>query len=193
MATFKKNALTKSASGSFGDEFVFRQVNGKTIIAPLPKRPRKSSEKQEEAKKKFINASLYAKSALANPAMKAEYVAIAHHKNQKAGAIVAAMTDYLTSTKLALAYAHRFDGSIGFPITIVLADNYKGKEMMVSISNKDGTITESGKATFAFGDSAWSYITTVPYATIDGLTVEVTVKDRIGRVTVFEKGLNSQA
>jgi hypothetical protein len=192
MATFKKNSLTKGVSGSFGDEFVFRQVNGKTIIAPLPAKSGKVSEKQAEARARFLNASLYAKSAMANPAMKAEYEAIAKHKNFRGGATVAAMTDYLTSTHLAMAYAHQFDGSTGFPVTLVLADNYKGKEMAVSISNKDGTIAESGKANFALGDSAWTYITTVPYANIDGLTVKVTVKDRIGRVSTFEKELNSE-
>jgi hypothetical protein len=192
MATYKRNTLTKGASGSFGDEFGFRQINGKTIIAPLPKRSGIVSEKQAIARAKFLNASLYAKSAIANPAMKAEYAAIAQHKNFKGGPTVAAMTDYLTSANLAMAYAHQFNGSTGFPITLVLADNYKGKEMEVSISNKDGTITESGKANFALGDSAWTYITTVPYASIDGLKVIVTVKDRIGRVSSFEKVLNSE-
>jgi len=192
MATFKKNALTKGASGSFGDEFVFRQVDGKTIMASLPTRSGKTSEAQAEARKKFLNASLYAKTVLANPGLKAEYTMIAQRKHFRGGATVAAMTDYLTSTQLALAYAHQFDSSIGFPITLVLVDNYKGREMTVSISNKDGTITESGKANFTFGDSAWSYITTVPYTSIDGLVIRVTVKDRIGRVTIFEKALNSQ-
>jgi hypothetical protein len=191
MATFKKNALTKGASGSFGNEFVFRQVNGKTIIASLPKKSGKTSPAQLEARKKFFNASLYAKSALANPAMKAEYEAITQFKNLNKSATAAAMADYLTSTQLELAYAHQFDGSVGFPITIVLADNYKGKEMTVAVSNKDGTITESGKASFAFGDSAWSYITKVPYANIVGFTVKVTVKDRIGNVMIFDKALNS--
>jgi hypothetical protein len=192
MATYKKNTLTKGASGSFGDEFAFRQINGKTIIAPLPKKSDNVSEKQAATRARFLNASLYAKSAIANPAMKAEYEAISKHKNFRGGATVAAMTDYLTSSHLAVAYAHQFDGSLGFPVTLVLTDNYKAKEMAVSISNKDGTIAESGKANFAFGDSAWTYITTTPYASINGLMVKVTVKDRIGRVTAFEKVLNSE-
>jgi hypothetical protein len=191
MATFKRNALTKGASGSFGTEFVFRQVNGKTIIAPLPKKPRKASAKQVAVRKKFFTASLYAKAALAHPEMKAEYAAIAEQKKFKGGAMVAAMTDFLTSTQLAMAYAHQFNDRIGFPITLVLVDNYKGREMTVSISNKDGTITESGKASFVFGDLAWRYITTVPYTNIEGYTLQVTVKDRVGKVTYFEKALNS--
>jgi hypothetical protein len=190
MATLKKNALTKSASGSFGDEFVFRQVNGKTIITPLPRRSRKSTPKQDEVRKKFLNASFYAKAAMAHPAIKAEYTAIAQIKNFRGGAMVAAMTDFLTSTQLAMVYAHPFDGAIGFPIAIVLTDNYKGKELIVSVSNKDNTVTESGTANFTFGDSAWSYTTTAAYTSIDDLTISVTVKDRIGRVATFEKKLN---
>lgn len=178
MATFKRNALTKGASGSFEDEFVFRQVNGRTIITSLPKKSDKtSSPAQLEARKKFINASLYAKSAMANPAMKAEYAAIAQFKNLKS-TTVAAMTDFLTSTQLEMTYAHQFDGSVGFPITIVLADNYKGKEMTVAVSNKDGTITESGNASFAFGDSAWRYITKVAYPNLN-------TKDDSNKITIM--------
>lgn len=192
MATFKKNALTKGVSGSFGDEFVFRQVNGKTILAPLPTKSGKVSAAQQEVRMRFLKASLYAKTAIADPAMKAEYTAIAHHKNFRGGATVAAMTDFLTSTELSLAYAHSFDGNIGFPITIVLTDNYKAKEMTVSISDESGTVIESGKANFTFGELAWTYITTAPYQRIDGLTVAVSVKDRIGRTATFEKMLNRE-
>lgn len=191
MATYRKNALTHGASGSFGKEFVFRQVNGKTIITPLPKKSRKVTAKQLAARKNFLHASFYAKAAIAHPAMKAEYTAIAQIKNFRGGAMVAAMTDYLTPIQLAMAFAHPFESGPGFPIAIVLTDNYKGREMTVSISNKDGTVTESGKANFTFGDSAWSYTTTAAYASIEGLVVHVTVKDRVGRVVVFERALNS--
>ena len=190
MAKYIRNAITSSISGAFGREFVFRQVNGKTILTPLPQRKAAWSEKQIARRQKFSNASLYAKAAVANPGMKEEYTAIAKIKNFRGGAMVAAMTDFLTSTQLSVAYAHQFDQNIGFPVTIVLKDNFKGKEMTVSISNKDGTITESGKASFTFGDTAWSYVTTMPYESIEGLKVVVTVKDRVGRVSRFEKGLN---
>jgi hypothetical protein len=191
MATFKKNALTKSVSGSFGDEFVFRQVNGKTILAPLPTKSGKVSAAQAEARLKFRKAAQYAKTAVGDPAMKAEYAAIAQLKNFQGGARVAAMTDFLTYAEVEMAYAHQAH-KMGFPITIVLADNYKGKEMTVSVSNKDGTIIESGNASFTFGDQAWTYTTTKPYQSIEGLTVTITVKDRVGRVATFEKALNTE-
>lgn len=190
MATYKKNSLTKGVSGSFGDEFVFRQVNGKTIMSPTAERLEPWSEKQLAARKRFLNATLYAKAAVANPEMKEEYEAIAKFKHFRS-ASVAAITDFLTPTALAVAYAHQFDGNVGFPITIVLADNYKGKEMTIAVSNKDGTLIESGSANFTFGDSAWHYTTTVPYENIEGIKVQVTVKDRVGRIETFEKALNS--
>ena len=191
MSKFKQNALTKSASGSFGDQFQFRQVNGETILGPLPKKSGVVSEKQARARQLFVDASAYGKSVQAHEGMKAEYEEIAKHKNLRGGAKVAAMTDYLTSPKLLKAYAHQFDGKVGFKITIVLKDNYKGKEMSVSVANKDGTIMESGQATFRFGDTAWSYTTTVPYADLDGVKVQLTVKDRIGNITSIERIVNS--
>lgn len=191
MANYKRNALTKGASGSFGDEFVFRQVDGKTIIAQTPSEPESVSKFQIAARKRFLEATYYAKSVMAHPGMQQEYAAIAKLKKFRGGAMVAAVTDYLKSGKLVAAYAHQFDSNVGFPVTIVLADNYKAKEMKVTISNKDGTIIENGNASFEFGKTAWVYTTTRQYQGIDNLMVSVTIKDRIGRLETFEQAINS--
>ena len=133
-----------------------------------------------------MEAVAYAKSVLARPAILEEFTAIAAHKKIKSP-LMAVMTDYLSNFKLQLISTEGFDGMVGFPFAIILKDNYRAKEMTVSISNKDGTIVESGNASFKFGDHAWIYTTTKAYTDTVGLKLTVTVKDRRANVATYEK------
>lgn len=88
----------RGASGALGKELVFKQRAGKTVIC-LPSKPPKDPPTacQQMTRTKFREAVLYAKTALADPLIKASCAARA-----KAGqtATNVAVADYLSG------YAH---------------------------------------------------------------------------------------
>lgn len=72
----KNNDLVKGSSGRFGDQLIYRQRGGKTIIARRPrKKIRPDSARQLTVRELFAEAVLYAKSAIADEVKKAAYQA----------------------------------------------------------------------------------------------------------------------
>jgi hypothetical protein len=63
MAQSKNNVLTHGLSGTI-DLLVFRQKDGKTIVAKRPDSSGKGSEKQQEQRNRFQQATIYAKNAV---------------------------------------------------------------------------------------------------------------------------------
>ena len=60
MAKQSNNVVTHGLSGKVGDLLVFRQVDGKTVVANAPRKSKKVSESQLQHRKKFQLAVIYA-------------------------------------------------------------------------------------------------------------------------------------
>jgi len=189
MAFIDDNDLTTGIRGGVGKQLVFRRYKKQTVVSRKAKPGSLApSPEQSGVRSKFLSASRYASTKLLEPEIKAEYTLIARMKDSS-NAYATAVGDYLKATKLMAIQTDQFKGQSGFQMPIKLEDNFKAKEMSVSISNKDGTVGEQGSASFVFGDKAWMYTTTAAYASISGLKITVTVLDRPGNVTTFEKTL----
>jgi len=70
MAKSRNNIVTAGLSGGIGNQLVFKQVNGETIVAKYPNRKGSSTPKQNALNNKFAKATVYAKNALQNAALK---------------------------------------------------------------------------------------------------------------------------
>ncbi len=73
MAKSRNNIVTAGLSGGIGNQLVFKQVNGETIVAKYPNRKGSSTPKQIALNNKFAKATVYAKNALQNAALKKVY------------------------------------------------------------------------------------------------------------------------
>ena len=61
------NAITSGASGSFGKQIVFRQMNGKTFISAYPDfSKRKLTPKQKKMNQRMADANEYAQETMAS-------------------------------------------------------------------------------------------------------------------------------
>jgi hypothetical protein len=89
------NPILKKASGRIGN-IVFRQVGGQTFMSERPGKRTYFTEGQLKTQANFRKAGLYAKEKLADPAVKAAYMAKAlatGHTNAR----IMAVQEYLLS------------------------------------------------------------------------------------------------
>jgi len=74
MAKSKDNYVTRGLTGAVGKEFVFKQLNGETLVTKYPDRSQvKYNKKQTRFQKIFAGASAYASDVINDPMKKSAY------------------------------------------------------------------------------------------------------------------------
>lgn len=184
MSKSSNNVVTHGLSGMVGGMLVFKQVNGKTIVAQRPRKSSKApSTDQLERQQKFKEASLFAKSIIQDPLYKPLYESLAG--NGKSSYNIA-FADYFKSPVLSGANLSGYTGEIGQTITVQAIDDVKVQEVNVIVKKADGTVLESGEATLLPNGLDWKYECTVANAELSGTLVSFTARDVPGNVTVLE-------
>lgn len=111
MAQSKNNIITHGLSGKVGDLIVFRSLNGKTIIASKPgARTGELSDAQKQNQKRFQQAIVYAKSAVADPDTKSAYKAAAEEGESPYNVAVA---DFMHAPDISEVNLSNYKGKIG--------------------------------------------------------------------------------
>jgi hypothetical protein len=182
----KRNSIMKGASGALGDELVFRQRAGKTVISlPAVLGPDDPTDEQLGIRERFRNAIRYAKMVLADPALKEMYQA---RVTPGVSAYNLAFADHFKSPVITGIDLSNYSGSPGNTIRIGATDDFKVEAVQVSIFNAAGTVVEEGAAVVSpeTGD-VWIYTATAANATLAGGKVTVKASDRPGNVTTQEQ------
>jgi hypothetical protein len=179
MAKQSGNVVTQGTSGKIGN-LVFRQVNGETILSVAPRKRKVSTEGQQEQMSKFQRATLYAKAALADPQTASEY-----GKAAKKGlsAYNVAVADFFHAPDIHNIDVSGYHGQPGDSIVILAHDDFKVKEVTVTITKADGTLVEEGYATPDPTGYRWTYAATEVNDNLDDNRIEVTASDMPGNVT----------
>ncbi|WP_343306732.1 hypothetical protein AAHN97_06430 [Chitinophaga niabensis] len=183
-----RNSIMRGASGALGEELVFRQRAGKTVISlpPVPREDNPTGD-QVEVRSKFKEANRYAKTATADPALKVAYKAKAR---PGMSAFNVAMVDFFKAPEILEVDVTTYTGLSGEPILIMATDDFKVKSVKVSILNIEGEEIESGEAmAHPESDDFWTYTTTA--ANPDGASgiIKVEVSDLPGNLTKRELSL----
>jgi len=184
----KNNRVMRGASGALGDELVFRQRAGKTVISvpPLP-RLDNPTEDQKAVRIKFEAATRYAKTAIEDADLKAAYAAKA---KRGVSAYNVALTDFFKAPVVTEIDISNYSGSPGDTIRIFATDDFKVQAVQVSILNAAGTVVEEGAAIAApEGKDFWIYTATTANAAPAGGKVSVQASDLPGNVTTKEQAL----
>ena len=175
MTQVKNNFSIEGISGKIGKQIVFRQVNGKTIIAARPHRNPTTHPTLINQNNRFRLASAYAKKALADPILKEEYTAEA----KKRGIINSynmAVSDYMKTPEISQVNTSAYTGKqIKEPINIEVTDNFKIIAVKVSII-RQSSIIEEGYATFTA--NIWQYYTTTLNPHLTDTKIVITASDR---------------
>ncbi|RKD12390.1 hypothetical protein BCY91_12125 [Pelobium manganitolerans] len=184
MSQSKNNVVTHGLSGMVGGMLVFKQVNGKTVVA---QRPRKSNAVpnagQLKRQQKFKEAAIYAKSAVQNPLYKTLYQSLAGNGKT---AYNIAFADYFKPPVLSKANTSAYTGLAGQTLTVQALDDVKVEAVSIEIKQVDGTILESGAAALLPNGLDWQYQTTAVNATIAGTIITFIATDIPGNSSTLE-------
>lgn len=183
-----RNSIMRGASGALGEELVFRQRAGKTVIS-LPPAPREDNPTgdQVEVRSKFKDANRYAKAACADPVLKVAYKAKAR---PGMSAFNVAMVDFFKAPEIIEVDAGNYTGLSGEPILILATDDFKVQAVKVTILNIAGDEIESGTAlAHPESDDFWTYTTTATNPDGASGVIKVQVSDLPGNVTTQELSL----
>ncbi|MEJ6980034.1 hypothetical protein WG906_06210 [Pedobacter sp. P351] len=180
----KNNDLVKGASGRIGDQLVYRQRGGKTIIAKRP-RPKIKPDtiSQITTRELFYNAVLYAKTVIADEATKAIYQAKTQG-NQTAYNL--AVSDFCKAPEIRLCDSSDYTGLMGQVIRIRATDDFKVESVRLEIKDSSDAAIEEGEAVLGTNGVDWIYNTTAANPLLEGTKLIVSAADIPGNVTKKE-------
>jgi hypothetical protein len=178
MAQSSTNPIVSGFSGKFGNQIVFRRVNGKIIMANVPNRwNKKPVGKQIETCERFQEASKWAKKKLEDPEMLAAY-------REKAGngrsAYNVAIRDYLKPPVVSDIDVSNYHGHAGDKITVTAKKDFRVREVTVTIIGPGGTELEHGTCTPGISWKQWHYTASGDAGNPAGLMVTAVARDYPG-------------
>ena len=149
-----------------------------------PQTTPKASESQKEQRRKFQQATFYAKAAVADPDSKAAYAGSAK-KGQTAYNV--AVVDFFHAPDIESVDLSHYAGQPGDTILIRVTDDFLVKEVKVTITNADGSLVETGDAAPDAGGYLWTYTATQTNDSLEGDKIEITASDMPGNATHEEQ------
>jgi spore germination protein GerM len=187
MVKSNNNVVTFGLSGKTGDLLIFRQKDGKTIVAKIPQTKNDPSDKQLVQRRQFQKAVLYAKAAVAGGETAALYEAKA--KQKKRNPFHVAVADFMKAPDITHIDLTGYAGQAGDVILIEVSDDFAVKRVSVSITNADGTLVETGDAIQDAIGYQWTYTATQTNDNLDGDRIVIRASDTAGNITDNEQNL----
>jgi hypothetical protein len=184
MSKSSNNVVMHGHQGMVGDMLVFKQVNGKTVVAMRPRKSNKPpTEGQLQRQEKFLEATIYAKNAVNDPVLKPIYDALAGGGKT---AYNVAIADFLKSPVLSKVITENYSGAVGEQIKIRAVDNVKVESLSLSIFAADDTLIEHGEAISLPNGLDWAYTTTQLNPVLIGSMIRFVATDIPGNTTILE-------
>lgn len=185
MARIKQNLATEGMSGRI-KQFVYRQLNGKTVVSSPPQNTSPASPAQQAVRDLFRAANVYAQGVADNPELLTFYKKIA---GKGKSVFNVAMADYCKPPEIGEVNTYAYTGSVGEQISIKATDNGKVMSVKLKIENSSGLVEEGSAVINNMDKNFWLYDCTAANGSLAGSIITVTATDRAGRISVHEKTL----
>jgi hypothetical protein len=146
MAHSNNSLVTGKLSGTLGKELVFREWEGKTVVAKAPKRRKgKPTPEQAETQEKFLIASRYARGVIRNPnkGLAEAYAAVLKPRQN---VYSRALEDYISPPVVKSIHTRNYKGKSGDKIAVLAIDDFRVVSVRVEIYAANGTLLEEGNA-----------------------------------------------
>lgn len=185
MAKFKLSPFLTEMRGQIGN-LVFRQVRGKLVVSQAPDYSKRvSSDKQLARRQQFRTAHSYGRRALADPATRLAYEAVARREGKPVYAIM--IRDYSRPPVIHDIDLRGYDGRAGGTIRIQASDDFEVVRVEAAITDDRGAVVESGPAVpGAPGTLEWTYRAASSLPSGAPIRITATAVDRPGNRTTRE-------
>ncbi|MCX6247013.1 MAG: hypothetical protein NTW10_04715 [Bacteroidetes bacterium] len=177
MTKANDNIVVRGLRGKFGNQVVFRLLNGETIMANVPakkKKKRKPTEKQQAVRERFQEAHKWAAWVLRDPET------LAFYRNAARMGMTAhatAMTDYLRPPRVTEIDASCYNGHAGDPVVVTATDDFRLKEVRVRITRPDGRLIEEGPCQPDDSGKRWYFAASKENIPPAGTLITTTARD----------------
>ncbi|WP_411273177.1 hypothetical protein [Daejeonella sp.] len=179
-----ENDLLEGSSGKFGKKLVYRRRGDKTIIARRPyKRRDANTPRQQEIRETFAEGILYAKTVIADEAIKAVYQAKVKGYQT---AFNLALSDFCKAPQITKHNVSEYSGQAGDKISIRVVDDFKVEWVKLVIKDCADSTIEEGLAILSANGADWIYTATAENATLPGTKLIMSAADMPGNVTTEE-------
>ena len=180
MAKQFDNIIMRGASGSLGDQLIFRNSNGRTIISAKKQSngDRVYSEAQLAQQQAFRAAIIYAQSA------KGEEIYRIKANGGPESPFNVAVADWFKAPEVLGIDLSGWNGGAGGLLRVQARDDVQVKRVIVRFSNTAGGLLEEGQAVHV-GDNWWEYTTRSNL--LGAVTVTATAVDLPGNMTELSR------
>jgi hypothetical protein len=177
MANSNNSVITGKLRGSLGKELVFRDWEGKTVVAKAPKtRTGPSTSAQLKIQANFLLAAKYAKSVMegTDQGIKDAYNAA---RKPRQNLFSRAVADFMSPPVVKSIDTSAYTGLVGNTITVRAVDDFRVTGVQVQIYAASGTLLEKGSAVQQANGLDWTYTATLANATLTGSKINAIATD----------------
>jgi hypothetical protein len=157
MAHANNSIIVGKLRGSLGKELVFREWDGKTIVAKSPRgRTTPGSPAQAATRERFFAATQYAKSVLksADQSLAQAYAAALKPRQNLYSR---ATEDFMSLPVVKSIGTHKYKGAAADILVIRATDDFRVTNVYVEIYSAGGALLESGFAVQNLNGLDWTY------------------------------------
>jgi hypothetical protein len=189
MAHSDNSVVTRKLSGTLGKELVFREWEGKTVVAKAPKRRKgKPTPEQAETQEKFLIASRYARAVIksADKGMAEAYAAVLRPRQN---VYSRALEDCMSPPVVKSINTRNYKGTVGDAIAVRAIDDFRVVSVRVEIYAANGTLLEEGNAELSINGVDWAYKATQANNPLAGSKIKAIATDVPGNEGMLEATL----
>ena len=177
MAHSNNSVITGKLSGTLGKELVFRDWEGKTVVAKAPKaRVGEPTTAQAQTQERFLLASRYGKSVKdsKDQGIKDAYTAALRPRQNLYSR---AVEDFMSPPVVNSVNSGAYTGVVGSTITVRAVDDFRVTGVQVEIFAASGTLLEKGNAILQTNGLDWIYTATQANAALTGSKINAIATD----------------
>ena len=177
MAHSNNSVITGKFQGTLGKELVFRDWDGKTVVAKAPKsRKGEPSEKQVKIQEQFLLGSRYAKTIIsgANPDLRDGYQAVLKPRQN---VYSRALEDFVNIPEVVSITARNYKGLVGDKIIVRAKDDFRVTSLRVEMYSANGVLLEEGDALPNVNGLDWTYTATQANNLLAGTVIKAIATD----------------
>jgi hypothetical protein len=186
MANSNNSVITGKFRGALGKELVFREWEGKTVVAKAPKsREGEPTPGQVQTQEKFLLASKYARAVMEgkDQGIRDAYTAALRPRQNL---FSRAVQDFMTAPIVKSIGTGNYTGTIGTKIMVRAVDDFRVTGVMVEIQAANGTQLEKGNAEQQVNGIDWIYTATQANNPLTGSKIKATATDVPGNEGTLE-------